>query len=106
MSSVPPDIVGPILQSHLVHRQVSAVRDNERAQQANANRQQARAIDEKDTTVETADDDTRVNPDSQGTGSQGRAFRGPEENEEPGPEGSEPHFDSGDEEGRHIDLQA
>lgn len=105
MSSVPPNLVGPILQSNLTQRQVSGVRDNERAQQANADRQQNAALDEKDTTVETTDDDTRVHADAEGGGSQGRAFSNPQE-EQPGPEAPESDLDARGEEGRHIDLQA
>jgi hypothetical protein len=87
-----------------MQRQVSSVRDNERAQQASADRQQTNAIDEKDTTVETTDDDTRIHPDAEGTGSQGRPFSNPEDQQ---PDEEEPRDpDSGDDEGRHIDLTA
>ncbi len=103
MSSVPPNLVGPILQSGLVQRQVSKVRDNERAAQVNADRSQNLAIDEKDTTVETTDNDTQVHTDAEGGGSQGRAFTEPEENEEQGALDEErPDGDHG----RHIDLEA
>ena len=103
MSTVPPNLVGPILQSNLAQRQVSQVRDNERAQETSAQRQQSKAINEKDSTVETTDDDTQVHADAEGTGSQGRAFSEPEEAEEqPGDSDSEPES----EEGRHIDFEA
>jgi len=102
MSSLPPNLVGPILQSHLAQRQVSNVRNTERSQQINAERQQTAAIDEKDTTVETTDNDTAVHSDAEGQGSQGRAFTAPEEPEEPQSEPSSPDEDQG----QHIDLQA
>ena len=103
MSSVPPDLVGPVLQSNLAQRQVSAVRDRERVQQANAQRQQSAAIDEKGTTVETTDNDTQVHTDSEGQGSQGRAFSSPQETEETQPVDT---ASADGDEGRHIDLQA
>lgn len=74
MSAVPPNLVGPILQSNMMQRQVSSVRDNEEAQKATATRQQGVASDEKDITVETTDNDTQVHADAEGTGSQGRTF--------------------------------
>ena len=103
MSSVPPNLVGPILQSNLAQRQVSQVRDNERAQETNAKRQQSNLISEKDSTVETTDDDTQIYADAEDTGSQGRAFSEPEEDQEP-PADSD--TDTEREEGRHIDFEA
>ena len=103
MSSVPPNLVGPILQSNLAQRQVSNVHNNERSQQTEAQRKQAAAINEKDTTVETTDGDTQVDPDAEGQGSQGRAFSQPEEAEEA--ESSASASPDGDQ-GQHIDFQA
>ena len=102
MSTVPPNLVGPILQSHLMQRQVAGVRDTERAQETTAQRQQSSAIDEKDSTVETTDGDTQVHTDSEGAGSQGRAFSHSEPPIEPVED--EPSNDT--EQGIHIDLQA
>ena len=103
MSSVPPNIVGPILQSNLAQRQVSGVRDNERAQQTNADQKQSAAINEKDSTVETTDNDTEVYADAEGQGSQGRAFTEPDQDEEE----QQPEDDSPDaDQGQHIDFQA
>ena len=86
MSSVPPNLAGSILQSHLVQRQVSQVRNNEEASRTNAARQQAASADEKDTTVGTADSDTQVHSDAEGSGGQGRAFTPPEEQDELAPD--------------------
>ena len=105
MSTVPPNLVGPILQSNLAQRQVSGIRDNEEAQKANATRRQAAATDETDTTVGTDDQDARVDADAEGTGSQGRTFSNPEEAEEAKPEAADADNPS-DDEGQHIDLQA
>ena len=103
MSAVPPNLVGPILQSHMMQRQASSVRDNEEAQKATAARQQGVASDEKDNTVETTDDDTQVHADAEGTGSQGRTFS---ESTEPHEE-TPPTDHNQDENGGHIiDIQA
>lgn len=103
MSSVPPNLVGPILQSNLTQRQISRVRDNERSQESSSQRQQANAIDERDSTVETTDGDTQVHSDAEGMGSQGRAFTGSEPDEQ-APADQELLPDQ--QEGRHIDLEA
>jgi len=103
MSAVPPNLVGPILQSHMMQRQASSVRDNEETQKAAASRKQGVASDEKDNTVETTDDDTQVHSDAEGTGSQGRAFSESDESEEPTPPDT-PNDDDTD--GHLIDVQA
>ena len=105
MSSVPPNLVGPILQSNLAQRQASGIRDSEEAQKTNATRRQAVASDETDTTVGTDDQDVQIRADTEGTGSQGRASSNPEEAEEANPEAADAD-DPSDDEGQHIDLQA
>ena len=102
MSTLPTDLVGSVLQSHLVQQQVSAVRDSERAASAVDLRKQASIIDEKGSTVETTDNDTQVYTDAEGTGSQGRPFS-ESENPQPNPDQQQPP--EGDE-GTHIDIQA
>lgn len=103
MSAVPPNLVGPILQTPLVQRQVAAVRDAERAQGAIAQRQTAAAVDATDSTVETTDNDTQVHTESEGQGSQGRAFSEPDGE----PTATEPPAPDGEQqEGRLIDLEA
>jgi hypothetical protein len=100
MSTLPTSMVGSILQGPLTQHQVSALRDSERAQRAVAQRQQVLAVTEKDSTVETTDNDTQVHTDSEGQGSQGRAFSEPEDNspETPGPPSPD--------EGHLIDFEA
>jgi hypothetical protein len=105
MSAVPPNYVGPILQSGLTQREVSRVRDNDRAQADYAARRQSSASDEHDTTINTDDGDTQVDPDAEGTGSQGRAFTQGEEQPEPQEEQKQP-ADPFENEGQNIDLQA
>jgi len=103
MSAVPPHFAASVLQSNLAQRQVSAVRDAERNQRASADTQQARAVDQADSTVEVTDDASEVYTDAEGAGSQGRAFSTPEE--EPAIDAAESEFgEPGD--GHHIDLSA
>ncbi len=105
MSSLPPNIAGSILQSNLTQRQITQLRERERTQQHHAERQQVDAIDEKDSTVETTDEDTRVDTDAEGGGSQGRAFTG-EEDEQPQDDTASPTTDPKGQSGHHIDLEA
>jgi hypothetical protein len=105
MSAVPPNFVGPILQSHLTQRQVSQVRDKEEVQRSEADRRNAAAIDEQDSTVETTDNDTQVHTDAEGAGSQGRAFTEAEEAEEEQAEESTRPTPFGPT-GRNIDFEA
>lgn len=79
MSAVPPNFASSVLQTNLTQRQVSAIRDTERNQRTSADRQQARAVDQADSTVSTAEDSSEVYTDAEGAGSQGRAFSNPEE---------------------------
>ena len=104
MSTLPPNLAGSILQSHLAQRQASKVRERDEAQRATAERKNSSAIDEKDTTVETTDSDTQIHTDAEGTGSQGRAFtqgEAPDEEQDREP----PPPPVGDT-GHHIDLEA
>mgnify|MGYP006908280442 CR=1 FL=1 len=103
MSAVPPNLVGPVLQSHLTQRQVQNVRSSEENQKASAAQRGGMATEEKDTTVETTDNDTQVYTDSEGTGSQGRAFSEPESQEEEASDKKKPV--EGDE-GTLIDVEA
>lgn len=101
MSSLPASLVGSILQGPLAQQQAATLRDAERVQRAVAQRQQVTAATEHDSTVETSDNDTQVHTDSEGQGSQGRAFSEPEA-ETPESESSA----TGPDEGHLIDFEA
>lgn len=104
-SSLPPNLVGSILQSHLTQRKTSVTQDSARDEQVNAAQRQSKAIDERDTTVETSDEDTRISPDSQGSGGQGREFTSPEDAAEPVLE-DDTDRENEDADGiRHIDIE-
>ena len=98
MSSVPPNLVGPIFQTHLTQQQVSAIRQNIRKQEDEAQRVRSAGVDEKEGTVGTTDEDTRVHADAQGPGGEGRTF--PESENQTEDHGLSPQ------KGRHIDLKA
>ncbi len=107
MSTIPPNIVGPILQSGATQQQAARALENERAQQSEAvatgNKMSERATE----AVGETDNDARVHADSEGTGSQGR--HAGEENAEKKHE--EAHSaDRGirrDQDGQlHVDLEA
>jgi hypothetical protein len=102
MSTLPTNIVGAVLQSTVMQRQVSTVRDTERAASTVDLRQQASIIDEKGSTVETTDGDTQIYSDAEGTGSQGRPFTPEEQKEEPAEQERTPEGD----EGTILDLKA
>jgi hypothetical protein len=106
MSSLPPNIAGSILQSNLTQRQVSSVREKDRTQQHHAERQNVDAIDEKDSTVETSDDDTRVDTDAEGGGSMGRAFTEDEQQQDQENPAEKHPPDPTGQRGHHIDLEA
>ncbi len=74
MSGIPSDIAGSALQAGFQSRQVAKARDGERAGQAQASSNAARAADEAGSTVETTDNDTQVYGDAEGAGSQGRSY--------------------------------
>lgn len=101
MSAIPPNLVGPLMQSSLVQGQVSAVRDSENAHRASSERRLTGAILEADSTVETTDSDTQVFTDAEGGGSQGRAFSEPDD-QQSAPDAVRDSLDGGD----HIDLTA
>jgi hypothetical protein len=103
--SMLPNIVGPVLQSPQQAQNVSQIQDNERAQQANAGRAQARAIEAADGSVSTTDVDSQVDSDAAGAGSQGRAFQS--ESQEDLLEGDAPESVTLDDDGNpHLDIQA
>lgn len=104
MSAVPPHLAASVLQSNVAQRQVSSVRDTERNQRANADTQQARAIDQADSTVEITDESSEVYSDAEGAGSQGRAFSNPEDEDALNTAADDPDNPDDNEEGQHIDL--
>jgi len=108
MTTIPPNIVGPILQSALQQRQIARERDGDANRQIEAARVGASVAERTQLEVEATDDDTRVHADGGGQGSQGRPFRGEQEVEAASAEQEEttPGLHT-DERGQiHLALQA
>jgi len=106
MSGIEFNFVGPFLQAPQQASDAARVRDAEANRAEGAHRDAARMDEVLGKTVETAEDATVVDNESEGLGSQGRPFGRPEE--ESSAAGQE--SDAGvthDEQGRpHIDLEA
>jgi len=108
MAEIPSDIASSASQANIQARAVADNRNARSADAAHAVNRQVKATEEADTTVDTADEDTKVYADAEGTGSQGRPF------EEEGTQADEQTGDaspnggiSRDENGQlHLDLEA
>jgi hypothetical protein len=106
MSSVPPNIVGPILQASLQQQHAAQIEDAAQSRQSEQSSEMARKADQVAHSVEDTDDDTTVHGNAAGAGGQGRAFSEPEEDVEEN-EGESADQITRDEDGQiHIDIQA
>jgi hypothetical protein len=108
MSAIPPSIPASVLQSTQAQQQAVGIQKADTDAQDQAFRAEIRAVEQRDGTVFSGDDDTRINPDGGGTGGQGRAFR--EGGEETPATEEESRSGTGitiDESGQpHVDLEA
>ena len=108
MAEIPSDIASSASQANIQARSVADNRNARSADTANAVNRQVKATEEADTTVDTADDDTKVFADAEGTGSQGRPFE--EESAPPDQQDEAAATNEGisrDENGQvHLDLEA
>jgi hypothetical protein len=89
MSSIPPNPLSSIVQTHAAQQRASEARQKE----ANADRARSRDTsfsDKLHDVIENADRDSSVHSDAEGAGSQGRAFG----EEEPADEACDPDTDS------------
>ncbi len=104
MSSIPPDIASSAAQAGFAAPEASRTKDADGVAQARAAAQQARISDDAVDSVDTADGDTEIYADAEGTGSQGRSFS----DEEPstGGEENENRLSGDDDEHPTLDLQA
>lgn len=107
MSAIPPDMAAGILNTAHIQQQANDLQRAESDANFNNFRAQFRAAERADGTVAAGGEDTRIDPDTGGTGGQGRAFNeAPAEN----PAEHESGPDNGisvDESGQvHLDLEA
>jgi len=107
MAEIPPNIPASAAQAGFQARETAKDRDARRAGQADAVTKQVRTVDESGNTVETTDADVAIFADTEGGGSQGRAFE-EEENTESESTGAEANGGiTKDQEGQlHLDLEA
>ena len=106
MSTVPPNIVGPIVQTVVQQQQAAQTDDAEKARGTEQSQRMAQRSDRAEHTVSDTDSDTAVDAEAGQGGGQGRAFS--EQPEEPTPESQGPPDGvTHDEDGRaHVDIQA
>lgn len=107
MAEIPSNIASSAAQSGVQAQEVAKDRASARANSASAVNRQIKAAEEAGSTVETEDDDNRVFADSEGGGSEGRAFEeGAAAEDEQGEEASDTGITT-DEDGQlHLDLEA
>lgn len=108
MSLVPTSLAGSILQTPLVQQQAGESQRADTEAKENAFRERIQAAERQDGTVSAGGEDTRVNVDGGGTGSQGRAFRETPADHAGGDEASQAdHGITVDDAGQvHVDLEA
>jgi len=107
MSEIPPDISASAAQAGFQAREVAKERDAHRAAQTDAATRQARTVTEAGSTVETTDADVAVFADSEGSGSQGRAFQDAVTGEQTPPSDTDAGGITTGADGQvHIDLEA
>ncbi len=107
MAEIPSDIASSAVGSGLKARDVGKAGDAERAGQAKAAQRQVKSVDEVEITVETTDDNTKVSPDAEGSGSEGRSEEedtAPQE--EPGTSSPERGITTDEDGTQHVDLEA
>ena len=107
MSTLPPNLVGPILQAGTTQRQAARALENEREQQSNAAAAGSKARDRATEAIGEADNEARVHSESEGGGSQGREFT--ENNADQTAEdakGDDQGIRRDDEGQLHVDLEA
>ncbi len=105
MSTIPPNIVGPIVQSGAAQKQAARALEGEREQQSNAVAAGNKMSEKAAETVGEADNDSRVHADAEGSGGQGGST-----GEEHAESKHDADSDSGirrDDDGQlHVDLEA
>ena len=107
MAEIPSDIASSAAQAGFQAREVGKEREARRAEQTHAANRQVKTLDETDATVDTADTNTQVFTDAEGSGSQGRATE-EKTSDQPQHTAEPPHGGiTTDSDGQtHVDLEA
>lgn len=107
MTEIPSHIASSAAQAGYQARDVGRERDARRAGQTNTAQRQVKAVEDASETVDTTDFDTRVTSDSEGAGSQGRAFDEDADTDDASTNGeSPPGLTKGEDGQMHLDLEA
>jgi len=106
MAEIPSHISSSAAQAGFQSREVGRARDARSAGQADATQRQIKSVEEASGTVDTTDFDTRVTTDSEGAGSQGRAFEEDNPMEDSSGQESLPGVTKGEDGQWHLDLEA
>ncbi len=108
MADIPPPVAASSLQAGYHQADVSKARDASRAEQTQAGRKTAMAIDDAGAIIETGDNDTQVFEDAQGTGGQGREDQEQEDNHQhpQDDQATTQGIHKSDDGQLHVDLQA
>ena len=106
MSTIPPNLVGPIIQAAAAQQSASRILESERGQQTSAADAGSKARDRKTESVDEAVSDTQVYAESEGSGSQGRAYSDTEEDNSAGDATDKPGVSRDQDGNLHIDLEA
>ncbi len=108
MADIPPDIAVSSAQAGFTAREVGKQRDARRAGQTQLAKRQVKSLDEASATVDTADGDTAVFTDAEGSGSQGRATQEESAEQEEGDDlrSDRPGITRDDGGDLHLDLEA
>ncbi len=105
MSTIPPNLVGPIIQSAAAQKQAARALEGEREQQSNAvvtgNKMSEKAAE----AVGETDNDSRVHTDAEGSGGQGGST-GEEHSESKNDADSDSGIRRDDDGQLHVDLEA
>lgn len=104
MSQIPSDLPSSAAQAGYHARDVSKVRDAERARQSTNTREAVKGVEEGSSTIETDDNDAAVYADAEGTGSKGRAHE--EDLLEGAEDESQPSAECEGEDPPRLDIQA
>ncbi len=107
MAEIPPDIPASAAQAGFQAREAAKERDARRAGQAEIADRRIKTVDEAGGTVETSDSDVAIFADTEGHGSQGRAFEEEgQENQQDTQPGDAKGITKGEDGSFHIDLEA
>ncbi len=107
MAEIPSHIASSAAQAGYQARVIGRERDAGKAGQANIVERQVKSVEEASDTVDTSDSDTRVTSESEGSGSQGRAFEEEKVEDELSENQDSPSGVTEDDDGHlHLDLEA